>query len=198
MEEKENEEKEQKLWGTGYFERLIIRIAPQNRPDLQGKIVEGKLDYRRGIAQLREHWDCNAWHMNCRECGDCPLIEHVDRVNEKQKLNDSDIDVAYASFGHEGLRNLLIQLGFPYNFSGPIYIPLRAEEYIYAIVSEGSIDVARIDWKNSKWFDCDYHLEIDKFFFITSDKHIEFWLAGLVKKQILIGLTRYARCLMGR
>lgn len=196
LNEDEGDEKDQKLWGTGYFEPLIIKVAPVNRPDLQDKVIEGKMDPRRGIAQLQENWDCNAWHIKCRECGDCPLIEHVERVNkDKSKISEMDLHVAYNNFGDEGLRNILIQLRFPHNIAGPIYIPLCAEEYVCARISEGSIEITGIDVPNSRWIDC--YWEIDEFFFITSDNRLEFWLSGLIKKQILVGLIRYVRYLIG-
>lgn len=193
MKEKEDNDKEApESWQIGGFEKLIVRIAPDGNPDLAGKIIEARIDPKLGVAQLKQYYYCNGWGGACRECGLCPLIGHVDRMdNTKIKISEEDLYAAYASFGEEGLRNILVQLKFPHNFSGPVYISLRAEEYVCARVSEGGVDVVGIDLVNNRWLDC--RLEIDEYFFMTSDRHLEFWVTGLIKKQILIGLIRHAR-----
>ena len=193
--EKIDDEKKEE-WKVGGFERFIVRVPPSGNLNIGGKVVEARVDPKLGVAQLKEYYHCNGWGGACRECGLCPLIGHVDRVenSDKIKLKEEDVDMAYSNFGDEGLRNMLMQLKFPHNFSGPIYIPLYAEEYICARVSEGMVEITGFDLTNNTCFEC--YWSIDEFFFMKSDKHIEFWLDGLIKKQVLIGLIRYARCLM--
>ncbi|MEK7627150.1 MAG: hypothetical protein AAB397_01030 [Patescibacteria group bacterium] len=176
-------------WKVGSFEQFIVRIPPLGDPNLKDKVIEARIDPKLGVAQLKKYYYCNGWGGACGECGLCPKIKNVDRVDNK--ISNQDIARACDNFGEEGLRNILLQLKFPHNFSGPIYIPIHAGEYICARVSEGSIDVVGMDLVNNMWLD--YHLEIDEFFFIISDKTDE-----AIKKQILIGLVKYARCLIGR
>ena len=196
MKDNDRDDEKKEEWKVGGFERFIVRVPPSGNLNIGGKVVEARVDPKLGVAQLKEYYHCNGWGGACRECGLCPLIGHVDRMESSDniKLKEEDIVTAYSNFGDEGLRNMLMQLKFPHNFSGPVYIPLRAEEYVCARVSEGSIEIVGIDLSNSKWLDC--YWKIDEFFFITLDNRLEFWLSGLIKKQILIGIIRYARCLM--
>lgn len=175
---------------SSYFMEMKVKKAPFERLDLQRKVVIGRVAFHHGrkIFQLKEYNDCNAWNMNCADCGLCPSWDDVAEV-----ATPHDVEGALDSINVEGLIEILFSKGFPLNFTPPkpIYISLKGvDPYFRAVYwGQGRITIEGFEGICGACIIREYPYWSIKDF-------MSFILMRSIKKQILKGLIRYWRGLI--